>query len=340
MTKMSKKIHLHHIHIILLSGILILGIFLVAINIQNEQAFQSQKQLIGVSYSPDYAKTLGLDPQQTYLSILQDLKIKAIRLPAYWDNIEPEKDQHDFTDLDWYLQKAQENHVQVILAVGYKLPRWPECRAPKWVDPENLPNLRREQLDMVEQVVRRYNSHPEISSFQIENEPFFDFGICPKADPDFFRGEVKFVKSITQKPVTVTDAGELSSWKDAVQASDIFGTTLYRVVEAPWFGPFQYPLRPWLYRTKSDLVHKLFAPKNQKTIVAELQAEPWATQPLSEIPIKKQSDSFTVKQLNEAVTFARQTGFDESYLWGVEWWYYMSAHNHPEYLNYVKTLSK
>jgi len=120
--------------------------------------------------------------------------------------------------------------------------------------------------------------------------------------------------------------------------SDIFGTTLYRVVQNPWLGPLQYPLRPWLYQVKSDLVRRFFAPKNQKTIIAELQAEPWATQPLTELTIEEQTSRFKLDQLQGAVSFAHKTGFSEAYLWGVEWWYYMSNLGHPEYLKFAKTL--
>ena len=141
-----------------------------------------------------------------------------------------------------------------------------------------------------------------------------------------------------KKPIIITDSGELRPWRTPMQLSDIFGTTLYRVIDNPWLGPFQYPLRPWFYRTKSDLIRKVFAPQNQKTIISEFQAEPWAMQPLTEIPIKEQLSKFPISRLQETVDFARKTGFPEAYFWGVEWWYYLAKNDHPEYLNYAKTL--
>ena len=40
-------------------------------------------------------------------------------------------------------------------------------------------------------VVNRYkNGHPEIASWQIENEPFLDFGICQLIDPSLLDREI------------------------------------------------------------------------------------------------------------------------------------------------------
>jgi hypothetical protein len=44
----------------------------------------------GVTYSGQQAKSLGLDSQNVYLEILDDLKVKKIRLSAYWDEVEME----------------------------------------------------------------------------------------------------------------------------------------------------------------------------------------------------------------------------------------------------------
>ena len=101
---------------------------------------------------------------------------------------------------------------------------------------------------------------------------------------------------------------------------------------------FTYPLKPWFYRIKSDLVRQFFAPNNQKTIIVELQAETWSNQTLLETPLDIQLKNFSLQQFKDTVEFAKKTGFSEIYLWGVEWWYYLSQHNHPEYLKYSESL--
>ena len=321
---------------------------LILINIQQEK-YLSKNTTFGLSFTPNYAKSLGLDPRETYLSMLNDLKVKDLRLSAYWDDIEPfdsaQGKPFHFEDLDWYIDQAKERSAQVNLAIGYKLPRWPECRAPEWVrhevrngSPVDSQELRQRQLLMLEKVIEHYEANPTITAFQLENEPLLKFGICPEPDREFLNQEVAFVKTKTNKPIILTDSGELRPWKTPMQISDIFGTTLYRVVENPWLGPFQYPFRPWFYSIKSDLVRKVFAPDNQRTIISELQAEPWAMQPLTDITVDEQVRRFSMSQFMESVDFARKTGFDSVYLWGAEWWYYMDSKGHPEYLEFAKSL--
>lgn len=327
--------HLYHIHILILIGVILLISMLIFIDIEAEKFSLSQKTTFGVSFTPSYAEDLGLNPKQVYNSILTELNVKNLRLSAFWDQLERAKDQFDFADLDYYVNKASENNAKVILTIGYKLPRWPECRAPQWLSQEEL---RRRELVMLAKTLEHYENNPTITAFQLENEPLLKFGVCPSPDRQFLGKEVAFVKSQTHKPIIITDSGELRPWVTPMRLSDIFGTTLYRVVDTPLLGSFQYPFRPWFYRIKSDLVRQFFAPKNQKTIISELQAEPWATQTLTNLPIETQINRFSLKVFENSVDFARRTGFSEGYLWGTEWWYYMNQNDHPEYLNFAKTL--
>lgn len=346
------KKHIHHIHIIILLGITFFAVILVAGNDLIEKAYVSSPVTFGVSFSPDHATELGLEPKQTFESILE-LGVKKVRLSAYWDNIEPEKDHFDFSELEYYINQAQKRNAKVILAAGYKLPRWPECRAPQWLDSTNRHSelactehsecgseslLRQRQLIMIKEVINHYNNSPTITAFQIENEPFLNFGACPEVNRQFFNKEMEFVRSITSKPIIVTDTGELRPWKTPMALSDIFGTTLYRKAHNSFFGDFYYPIPAWHYRVKSDLVRKFFASNNQKTIIVELQAEPWVSQPIQTVSIDSQIKGFSLNQLKETVSFAKKTGFEEIYIWGIEWWYYLASHGHPEYLEYAKGL--
>ena len=326
--------HIHHIHIIMLIALLTFTVILLAGNILIEKSYLAKPVFWGVSFSPDYAAALELDPKQTFESIL-DLGVKNFRLSAYWDQIEPERDHFEFNDLDYYIKQAKKHNSKVILAVGYKLPRWPECRAPHWLKTNEL---RERQLIMVRRTIEYYNEDTTISAFQIENEPLLPFGNCPPVDRKFLHEEINMVKSISKKPVIITDGGEFRPWRTPMMLSDIFGTTLYRKVYSRRFGDFYYPIPPWAYRVKSDLVKKVIAPENQKTIIAELQAEVWAGTDVKNIPISDQIDRFSLDELKNNIHFARKSGFDEIYLWGIEWWYYLAKNGHPEYLEYAKGL--
>jgi len=88
----------------------------------------------------------------------------------------------------------------------------------------------------------------------------------------------------------------------------------------------------WVYTAKDRLVRGVLG-KPGKTIVIELQAEAWfKTLWVAEAPIEMQKAHFPAETLRDNVKYARRTHFPQVYLWGVEWWYWMKARGHPEYV--------
>jgi len=55
-----------------------------------------------------------------------------LRLVAYWQKIEPEQGKYSFEDLDWQIKEAEKRDIEVILVIGRKVSRWPECHIPEW----------------------------------------------------------------------------------------------------------------------------------------------------------------------------------------------------------------
>jgi len=144
---------------------------------------QGKNPVFGVTFSQKYAASLNADWQKILISILDELKVKHFRLIAYWDFIEPVKDNYDFSDLDWQIKEAKSRNAEIVLAVGRKLPRWPECHDPEWAKKlidtdENKFNA--EILDYIKTVVEHYRNENTIKIWQIENEPFLPFGDCKK----------------------------------------------------------------------------------------------------------------------------------------------------------------
>ena len=284
--------------------------------------------VLGMTFSPRYAEGLGLDWKETYVAMLDDLQVKRLRLSLYWDLAEPKKDEYDFSQLDWQLDEAGKRNAEAIVAVGLKVPRWPECHIPEWAkDDEAL--RRKEMLQMFELTVKRYKDDKTVTSWQVENEPFLPFGICPKFDPYFLTSEVALVHELDpSRPVIVTDSGELSLWYKAAREGDIFGTTLYRHIYQKRLGYVTYPIGPnffilkeWWARLMSDQEHFM---------VIELQAEPWANGWVGTVPLPEQFITMDETKLVENVTYARRVGFKEIYLWGVEWWYWLKVEkNYP-----------
>ncbi|HEY5153023.1 MAG TPA: hypothetical protein VII55_03540, partial [Candidatus Saccharimonadales bacterium] len=76
---------------------------------------ESAKPLqLGVSFIPDYAQSLGVDPQQT-MDALIGIGVKQFRLVSYWSDMEPSPGNYDFSQLDWEFHKAEAAHAKIIL---------------------------------------------------------------------------------------------------------------------------------------------------------------------------------------------------------------------------------
>lgn len=287
---------------------------------------KNEKMSFGVSYSPIFAKSLGLDWQKAYTDILDGLAVKRIRLASYWNQVEKEKGKYDFSETDWLVSEAQKRNVKVILSYGIKVPRWPECFIPDFYMSDK--NKREEALLLYEYaLIERYKKYENIEIWQVENEPFLAFfGQCPPQaiDGALVDREVAETKLLDpSRPVMVTDSGELSIWYQAAKRADIFGTTMYRTIYKPQLGYFNYPLGPNFFRTKALFI-SLFA--NQKNImISELQGEPWGPKWLNEMSLDEQYKSMSPQKLVDIADYARKTNFSEAYLWGAEWWYWLKT---------------
>ena len=319
----------------------ILGIAFIAFGLYILAFAQNgpKKAALGVTYSPYYAKLLGLDPKQTYLQMLSDLKPEYVRLPLYWNEVEKQPGDFDLSAASFYLDNATSHGVKTIVVVGMKVPRWPECFQPDWVGGLDAEQKQSELLKLVRSEVAALKYSPSVIAWQVENEPLFGFGICPKPNLARLEDEIKLVRATDpDRPVLVTDSGELSLWVAARQQGDWFGTTMYRTVWDKYLGSFNYPLPPLFYQLKRNFT-ALFAP-NKKELLVELQAEPWlpGDKQLIQYPPDEQARFFKAERIRENIDYARLSGFDPILLWGVEWWYYMGRLGHPEYLQTAKQL--
>lgn len=293
----------------------------------------------GVNFSQTQSQNLGLDWRETYAAIIDELGVKEIKLAVYWDLIEQKEGEYDFEDLDWQIKKAGEKNVNLILAIGRKAPRWPECHEPAWVKHLSKEGQQEKILNYLEKIILRYKDNANIWAWQVENEPFFPFGECSWVDKDFLKKEVALVKSLDSlnRPVVISDSGEGSLWIEAARYGDIVGTTMYRKVWARQVGMyFTHIFQPAFYWRKAQIIEKVFG---KKVINVELQAEPWGPEVLPYPSLEEQAKTMTLEKFRENVNFARRTGLSKFYFWGAEWWYWMKIqHNQPEIWNETQTL--
>lgn len=294
----------------------------------------------GVSFAPSQTDYLGLDGRDVYAAILDELKVRHLRLGAYWNRIEQTPGNYDFSELDYYMNEGAKRNAKVILAIGKRLPHWPECHVPAWAQNLSEPQKNAAIETLVIATVNRYKNHPALDKWQVENEPFLTaFGECPKMSQQFVKDEMALVKSLDPlHPTLTTDSGELATWLRTAYLGEYFGSTVYRVVLSPHgllgyishepsIPAAQYRLKAWLSGKPVD-----------KIILSEVQAEPWPSRDLRNTTLTEQFESMDLGLFNRTVAFVKKTGFPEAYLWGVEWWYWLKLHGHPEFWDFAKTL--
>lgn len=292
----------------------------------------------GVVFSKKMAIDMGLDWKESYFAVLDDLKARAMRIPVYWQDIEPKENEYFFDDYDWMINEAEKRNIKLTLVIGRKVPRWPECHVPEWAESLEEKKQQEKVLEFLPKIVERYKKYPNLFAWQVENEPFLSFGICPELDADFLDKEIDLVRSLdSARPIVITDSGEISAWVRAASRADIFGTTMYRIIYKEPFGYITYPLTPNFFWKKANIVH-LFNPDKQM-IVSELQAEPWGPGFIADMPIEEQNKSMSIEHFRENIEYAKKVRFPEVYMWGAEWWYWLKVkHNEVEFWNEAKLI--
>jgi len=315
--------------IVLAVIILILWIFKWANYYPNKIDLKPRADFFGVTFSTKFCNELGLDWQEVYLAILDELKVKYIRLPIYWDEIEKQEGVFDFSKYDYLIDEGEKRGAKFIISVGRRVPRWPECHSPAWLNYKSEIGARVATLTEIRTIVERYRERNSVYYWQVENEPFLStFGVCPPLDVDFLKQEFDLVHSLDGRPVIITGSGELSSWQKESQIGDIFGNTLYRVVYNNWFGFVKYPFPTFYYSLKARLANL----ENNRIMAMELQAEPWVPQGnMTQLSTQQIDKTMSISQFKANLQYAINLNFRQTYLWGVEWWYWQKKYGNPEY---------
>ena len=294
----------------------------------------------GMSFNTMYAKELGLDWKETYDAILNDLGVRHFRLAAHWPMIEPDEGNYNFSELDYQIKRAEEMNAEVILAVGRRLPRWPECHVPEWAKNLSIEERNAKQIEYMKQVVERYKNSPAVRYWQVENEPFlklFAYEHCGELDRDFLDKEIALVREWDPtRQIIVTDSGNLGTWSQAYKRGDIFGTSVYVHFWNPEIGQFKTILPPWAYRVKSNLNALIYG--ERPTFLIELSAEPWLVAPIETVPLETQFTRMDKDKFEDILRYAEETRFDHQYLWGAEWWYWLKKQGHEDMWNRGKEL--
>lgn len=307
--------------------IFLLFVFVIAV-FASLQANRQQVTPVtyGATFSSAYAESLGLNWRDAYVDTLNTLPLKRLRIPIYWSDLQPTVETFNWEELDWMVDQAEAREISLVLVVGRKVPRWPECYVPDWAEHISADEQGQRVLEEIEAIVRRYDHRQIVERYQIENEPFYYFGDCPVPNAKLFDDEVALVRRLSDKPIQLTTSGENEFWIDVALPADILGVSLYRVTWDKIIGYSVYPVSADYYATKAAAVTSLA----DDVVVSELQAEPWLTMPIEQQTPAELAPQFTAEELLANVDFAKAAGFTEVNFWGIEYWYWMRQQGYPE----------
>lgn len=288
----------------------------------------------GVSFSAPYARKLGVDPKQTLTAMVDDLGFRRLRLMSYWNEHEKQPGKYDFSELDWQMQLAESREAKVILSLGLRQPRYPECFMPDWATKLPKEEWYKRLSDYMRVVVERYKNSPALQAYQVENEYFLEvFGKCPDFNKQRLIDEFALVRSLDPNhPIYITRSNNaVPSWPVGEPRGDMVGAAVYKRVWDRTITKryFEYPIPAWFY---GFLAGGTKLTTGRESYIHELQAEPWLPDgfEINQGTLAEQDKSMNADRLKERLEYAQETGIKTIDLWGAEWWYWrMTAANDP-----------
>lgn len=298
---------------------------------------------LGTTFSPLQCRYMDLVPRRVFDQVCR-LELDRIRLGAYWNAIEKRPGEYDFAELDWLLDRCDAHGIEAVLAVGMKVPRWPEFHFPDWVaelgdiqaGTEALdvrsPAVAAAALKFVERVIEHCRSAPALQYIQVENEPFTRLEITGGRflSPAFVQREVELVRSGKRRhqKILLTNALHLPSPKleedhsafwNSLPLGDAVGMNVYTKVPAGDTGFYLEPATDF-WQTLQTWQQTL-QQYDREAWIAEAQAEPWEPQQL--VAMKNlDNPSATPLRMRTLVHALRGMGYSTILLWGCEYWYW------------------
>jgi len=144
--------------------------------------------LLGFSFRPRQIEAFGLDARATLEALLiHDFDV--VRLPAYWNQIEPSVGKFETKELDWQLEAVERAGKRVIMSVGaIKNFGYPEFFVPRHQLERSLAEgslvrssthaaLLAAAMRFIQRVVGRYRDRPSIVAWQLEHEAVDPLGV-------------------------------------------------------------------------------------------------------------------------------------------------------------------
>jgi hypothetical protein len=270
-----------------------------------------------------------------------------VRLPIYWDAVQPSPGELDFSSIDELLEAVAQydqtsaGQARVVLTIGARNFQYPELHQPEWVGPREQPYIGNAQLgpeyrEYFDASVTRYRDSPLLYAWQVENEPLdlvvndltgedrinasqlaWEIGRVHDLDPVHEVVVTTFdgwnvtadMLQVYAAPVLARLGGPTGHPDEALQAGDALGLDVY--VDGPPIKPTFASVgqRAAWKQQALDLWANRAHGMGKDVWIAEMQAEPWGAE-----------TSFTPRDLLESAADYRQEPVDVVLMWGAGTW--------------------
>jgi hypothetical protein len=303
--------------------------------------------LAGFSFSPIASQWAGRDAIGDLTELLSATNPDLVRLPIYWDDVQPTPDTMDFSTIDSLLavvarhNEHAPNPTRVVLTVGARNFIYPELHAPAWAGPREQPHLAEVQSgpvyrDYFETSITRYRASPLLHAWQVENEPLDsvvnEFTGDDDITPEQLAWEMSAVHRLDPNHIAVTTTyngvntsvdllellapglvrhmGTVGHPEATLQAGDALGLDLYiDGPSVPLRGVTSVALRSeWKQQTVAFWAARAHS-LGKPMWLAEMQAQPW-----------DESGLLTPRDLVKSAADYREEPLQVVLLWGSETW--------------------
>jgi len=332
----STKWYSKYLKIILVSLLFLIGLSIILM-FRFWIINRNTQEVIGVSFSQVQAERYGSDWRQNYVSVLDDLGFKHIRVAAYWDRLEPSPGIYDYSETDYMVAEAKKRGAKLTMVIGQKSLRVPECYYPSWLDKNDAALVAENANKMLKEVVDHYKNETTIEAWQLENEFLLkSFGDCPaqNLNNDALKKELATVRSAdSSRPIIITQSNQ-TGFPVFGPLAEVFGFSMYRWVWSP-YGYYRYPQTGIYNWWKAAIIN---AYTGNEIKVHELQAEAWDYTGNENLEFGRSQATMNPTQLLENIEYARQTQIKRIDLWGSEWWYALKQQGYPQMWQAVQQL--
>jgi hypothetical protein len=303
---------------------------------------------VGFSFSPVTSEKANRDPAHDLAVLLAATNPDVVRLPVYWEYIEPTRGRYDFSSVDSLLAAVAAHNLvsarptRVVLTVGVRNFLYPELHEPAWAGLREQPFITQAQAGDEYRgyflaSVMRYRGSPLLYAWQVENEPLDVVGNFltgpDQIDPSQLAWEIGEVHRIDpmHKVLTTTYDG----WNVAVDMLQVYATPLLQLLGGYPSGHPEETLEAgdalgldlylegpsipltftsvdlraeWKRQALSFWAAQTKA-AGKELWLAEMQAQPWGD-----------STSFTPADLVDSAEDYRQEHLEVVLMWGVDTW--------------------